>query len=33
MIADSLRYTDQVGAVVALLAVMLVLAVINRIDR
>lgn len=33
MIADSLRYTDQIGAIAALLAVMLVLAVIDRIGR
>lgn len=33
MIADSFRYTDQVGAIVALLAVTLVLAIIDRIGR
>lgn len=33
MIADTLRYTDQIGAVVALLAVALILEIIQWIGR
>lgn len=33
LLADSLRYTDQIGAIAGLLAVYLLMVIIDRIDR